>query len=290
MTSSWMIVAGFLFATMAVFVKLGSEHFGAAEMALYRSLFSLFVVLGIVGAQKGATVGTGHLGAHLMRGIVGSTSLIGYFYAITKLPVATAQTLNYTSPIFLAIATTVVMGEKISLWLLAAIVLGFAGVAMLLQPTFAAGSEGPAVIGLLSGIFSAWAYLSVRTLGRLGEPDWRVLFWFAIVASIMCAGWQAATGTFHAITLANVWMLLALGLCGTLAQLAMTRAYRTGNTLVVGAFSYSAVLFATLFTVVIWQERIGWLELAGMAVIVASGVMAMRVEKKEQVEEAGFES
>jgi drug/metabolite transporter (DMT)-like permease len=263
-----MIVAGFLFATMAVFVKLGAEHFGAAEMALYRSLFSFFLVLGIVG----------------------STSLIGYFYAITKLPVATAQTLNYTSPIFLAIATTVVLGEKVSLWLLAAIVLGFAGVAMLLQPTFAAGSEGPAFIGLLSGIFSAWAYLSVRTLGRLGEPDWRVLFWFAIVASIMCAGWQAATGAFHQVTMANVWMLLGLGLCGTLAQLAMTRAYRTGNTLVVGAFSYSAVLFATLFTVILWNERISWLEGAGMLVIVASGVMAMRVEKKEQVEEAGFES
>jgi drug/metabolite transporter (DMT)-like permease len=85
-------------------------------------------------------------------------------------------------------------------------------------------------------------------------------------------------------------MLLGLGLCGTLAQLAMTRAYRTGNTLVVGAFSYSAVLFATLFTLVIWRERIGWLEAAGIAVIIASGVMAMRVEKKEQVEEAGFES
>jgi drug/metabolite transporter (DMT)-like permease len=290
MTSSWMIVAGFLFATMAVFVKLGSEHFGAAEMALYRSLFSFFVVLGIVGVKPGATVRTEYIGGHLIRGIVGSTSLIGYFYAISKLPVATAQTLNYTSPIFLAIATTVVLGEKFSLWLLAAIVLGFAGVAMLLQPTFAAGSEGPAVIGLLSGIFSAWAYLSVRTLGRLGEPDWRVLFWFAIVASVMCAAWQATTGTFHPITLANVWMLLGLGLCGTLAQLAMTRAYRTGNTLVVGAFSYSAVLFATLFTVVIWNERIGWLDGAGIAVIVASGVMAMRVEKKEQVEEAGFES
>ena len=290
MTSSWMIVAGFLFATMAVFVKLGSEHFGAAEMALYRSLFSFFLVLGIVGMHRGATVRTAYTGAHLIRGIVGSTSLIGYFYAITKLPVATAQTLNYTSPIFLAIATTVVLGEKFSPWLLAAIVLGFAGVAMLLQPTFAAGSEGPAVIGLLSGIFSAWAYLSVRTLGRLGEPDWRVLFWFAVVASIMCAGWQAATGSFHAVTLANVWMLLGLGLCGTLAQLAMTRAYRTGNTLVVGAFSYSAVLFATLFTVVLWNEPIGLLEGAGMLVIVASGVMAMRVEKKEQVEEAGFES
>ena len=130
----------------------------------------------------------------------------------------------------------------------------------------------------------------MRTLGRLGEPDWRVVFWFGLVASVMCAGWQLATSTFHPITRGNIWILAGVGLCGTLAQLAMTRAYRTGNTLVVGAFSYSAVLFATLFTLAIWRERIGWLEAAGIAVIIASGVMAMRVEKKEQVEEAGFES
>jgi drug/metabolite transporter (DMT)-like permease len=285
-----MIVAGFLFATMAVFVKLGSEHFGAAEMAMYRSLFSLLFVLGVVRMKRGATLRTRFLGPHLMRSFVGSVSIIGYFYAITKLPVATANTLNYTSPIFLAIATSVVLGERISNGLLVAVALGFGGVALLLRPTFAAGTEGAAAIGLLSGIFAAWAYLSVRTLGRLGEPDWRVLFYFAGVATAMCAAWAALTSGFHAVTWSNAWMLAGLGLCGTLAQLAMTRAYRTGNTLVVGAFSYTTILFTALFTLAIWGGGIGWMEAAGMAVIAASGVLAMRVEAKEQVEEAGFES
>jgi drug/metabolite transporter (DMT)-like permease len=284
-----MIVAGFLFATMAVFVKLGSEHFGAAEMAMYRSLFSLVFVIGLAFTKR-ATLRTNYLAPHVMRSLVGSVSLIGYFYAITKLPVATANTLNYTSPIFLAIATTVVLGERFSNWLLVAIILGFGGVALLLRPTFAAGTEGPAAIGLLSGIFSAWAYLSVRTLGRLGEPDWRVLFYFALVATIMCATWNSLTGSFHAIGWSNAWMLVGIGLCGTLAQLAMTRAYRTGNTLVVGAFSYTAILFTTIFTLLIWGGGIGWMEVAGMAIIATSGVLAMRVEKKEIVEEAGFES
>jgi len=288
-----MLVAGFLFSTMAVFVKLGSAHFGAAEMALYRSLFSLFLVLGIVAVHRDreATLRTQYAGAHVIRGFIGSISLIAYFYAITRLPVATAQTLNYTSPIFLAIATTVVLRERFSAWLLVAIVLGFSGVAILLQPTFARGSEGPAAIGLFSGVFAAWAYLSVRTLGRLGEPDWRVLFFFGLVGTLMCGSWQLITdGTFHRPTATGAALLAALGLCGTLAQLAMTRAYRTGNTLVVGAFSYSTVFFSTIFTLLVWGEGVGVVEIAGMAVIAASGVMAMRVEKKEQVEEAGFES
>jgi drug/metabolite transporter (DMT)-like permease len=130
----------------------------------------------------------------------------------------------------------------------------------------------------------------VRTLGRVGEPDWRVLFYFALVATILSAAWNAMTSSFHALTWSNAWVLLGLGLCGTLAQLAMTRAYRTGNTLVVGAFSYTTILFTTIFTLLVWGGGIGWMEISGMIVIATSGVLAMRVEGKEQIEEAGFES
>jgi drug/metabolite transporter (DMT)-like permease len=290
MTSSWMIVAGLMFATMGVFVKLGAEHFGPAELAFYRSVFSFTSVLAVIGVRGSGTVRSERLGAHLLRGVLGTISLIAYFYAIAGLPLATAQTLNYTSPIFLAIMTTVVLREPLSTPLLVAIVLGFAGVTILLQPNFREGKEAAAMLGLASGVLSAWAYLAVRTLGRLGEPDWRVLFWFGLVASVICAGWQLATSTFHPLRWDNAWILAGVAIFGTLAQLAMTRAYRTGNTLVVGALSYSTILFATAATLVLWHERLQPLEWIGIAVIVASGIIAMRAEKKEQVEEAGFES
>jgi drug/metabolite transporter (DMT)-like permease len=284
-----MLVAGFLFAAMGLFVKMGAAHFGAAELAFYRSLFTLVSVFALV-TVRGQSLRSPHMPHHLLRGVVGAISLMGYFYAISRLPLATAQSLNYTSPIFLAIATTVVLGERFSPWLIVAVVMGFAGVGMLLQPNFEEGKEGAAVIGLLSGVLAAWAYLSVRTLGRLGEPDWRVVFWFGVVASVLCAAWQLASSTFHPVRWDNAWILVAMGACGTAAQLAMTRAYRTGNTLVVGAFSYSTIVFATAATIVLWDDRLTAMEWGGMAVIVASGIVAMRVEKKEQVEEAGFES
>ena len=290
MTSSWMLVAGLLFATMGVFVKLGSADFDAAELAMYRSLITLGAVLPL-GLARGGTLKTPHLTHHLVRGIAGAVSLIGYFYAISKLPLATAQTLNYTSPIFLAIATVAVLGERFSPWLIVAIVLGFGGVALLLQPTFAEGNEAPALIGLFSGVFAAWAYLSVRTLGKLGEPDWRVVFWFALIAVILCGAWQATTTReFHALRWDNVVNLAGMGVCGTAAQLAMTRAYRTGNTLVVSALSYSTLVFGAIATFLVWGDRIAPLSWLGMAIIVASGIIATRVEKKEQAEEAGFES
>ena len=289
MTSSWMIVAGFFFAARGVFVKFGAGEFDAAEMAFYRSFVGLFVVTGLVAAKRG-TVKTSHMSGHAIRSVVGSISLIGYFYAMTQLPLATAQTLNYTSPIFLAIATVVVLGEKFSPWLLAAIVLGFVGVAVLLQPNLQSGKEAAALIGLFSGVFSAWAYLSVRTLGKMGEPDYRVVFWFTVIGSILCAAWQLSTSSFHAVHLANIWIIVGIGFCGTAAQLAMTRAYRTGNTLVCGALSYSTLVFGAVATFIVWNERLAPFEWLGMGIIIASGILAMRVEKKEQVEEAGFES
>jgi drug/metabolite transporter (DMT)-like permease len=107
---------------------------------------------------------------------------------------------------------------------------------------------------------------------------------------VLCAAWQVSTSSFHALRWDNAWIVLGIGVTGTLAQLTMTRAYRTGTTLVVGALSYSTLVFAAVLAYFVWSERLQPLEWAGMAVIIASGILAMRVEKKEQIEEGGFES
>lgn len=289
MTSSWMIVASFLFAAAGVFVKLGAEDFTAAELTFYRSFITMLGAY-VLTRLAGGTVRTPYLGMHLLRGIWGGVSLLGFYYSITLMPLATAQTLNYTSPLFLAITTTLVLRERFSRWLIAAVALGFAGVAMLLQPSFRGGAGTPALIGLFAGLIASWAYLSVRTLGRLGEPDWRVVFWFGVVASVIAGGWQLLDGGFNPVRWQNVWLLLGLGLSGFLAQLALTRAYRTGNTLVVGAYSYAAIVFATVATIVIWDDRLGWFEWTGMAVIAGSGILAMMIERREKVEEGGFDN
>ena len=279
MTSSWMLVAGFFFAGAGIFVKLGSQDFGPAELAFYRSAFTLLATIGVVYSQRG-TVLTPHFGMHVVRGVMGAISLIGYFYAITQLPLATAITLNYTSPLFLAVTTTLVLRERFSPWLIVAVIVGFGGVTMLLQPNFEEGKDGPALVGLLSGVVAAWAYLSIRTMGRLGEPDWRIVFWFSVLSVIICGVAQLAAGGFNTVTSGNWWVLAGLGACGFFAQMAMTRAYRTGNALVAGALSYSTIVFGTVATIFLWDERLAWLEWLGMAVIIAAGIMAMRAERR----------
>lgn len=285
MTSSWMVVAGALFACMGVFVKLGAAHFSAAELAMYRSAVGLILIGGMVLVRR-QTLVTVHWRTHLLRGGVGFVSLIAYFYAVTQMPLATAMTLSYTAPLFLAAMTTLLLREKFPPLLIAAIVLGFAGTALIFRPSASDGHLLPALLAVGSGFFAAWAYLNVRKLGRAGEPDWRIVFYFTLISTIGGAVFQfvfapqAGAARFNPITWQNLWILVGMGLCATGAQLALTRAYRTGNTLVVGALSYSTVVFACIAGLIVWQDVLPLMSWVGIAVIIAGGVLATQVETK----------
>jgi drug/metabolite transporter (DMT)-like permease len=113
----------------------------------------------------------------------------------------------------------------------------------------------------------------------MGEPEWRVVFYFSLIAAAS-SGLIMLLGEIHPVTLHNLPVLLGLGGSATLAQLAMTRAFRTGKTLVVSGLSYSTVVFASLFGIILWGEALplaGWI---GMALIVAGGVLSLRLSPK----------
>ena len=105
MHSLWMLAAGLLFALMGIFVKIAAETFSTAELVFYRSLMQMGVAW-IVLARSGLSARTTRLGMHVHRGVAGFVSLFMFYYSLTALPVATAMTLNYTSPLFLALLLT----------------------------------------------------------------------------------------------------------------------------------------------------------------------------------------
>jgi len=283
MKSSWMLVAGLLFGCMGVFVKLGAAHFSYVELVFYRSFFGLLLVYGIMRQQR-VGVATQHWRNHLWRGISGSVALALFFYCITVLPLATAVTLNYTAPLFLTIFTMLVFKDKFHLPLTIAIGLGFCGVVLLLHPTLQQDQLLPGLLGLISGFLAGVAYLNVRQLGMIGEPDTRTVFYFSLIASIGSGIWMLFD-TVHTITLQGLAILLGLGFSATLAQLAMTRAYRTGRTLVVGSLAYSTIVFASLFGMLLWNEVLSLSSWLGMAFIIASGVLSLRLSPKHPPKE-----
>lgn len=273
-----MLVAGFLFGCMGVFVKLGTEYFSHIELVFYRSFLGLLMIYAII-RQRGLSLSTHHLKQHLWRGVSGTIALMLYFYCITVLPLATAVTLNYTAPLYLSILTMLAFKEHFRPAFSGAILLGFCGVILLLHPTLAQDQFIPGLIGLISGFLAGIAYLNVKQLGLRGEPGWRVVFYFSLIAAIS-SGVGMLLGTIHPITAPGLFILLGLGSTATLAQLAMTRAYHTGKMLVAGSLSYSTVIFASIFGMILWGETLPLMGWIGMGLIIAGGVLSLKLAPK----------
>lgn len=280
-----MLLAGASFALMGVLVKLATQWFSSNELVFYRSLVALALLPAVVSLRHGPDGGRRFLGAHtalhLRRGLVGFLALATFFYAVAHLPLSVAITLNYSSPLFLALLMPWQLDERPGRAQYVTVFAGFLGVALLLRPWDSApGDLFAGLVGLASGVLAAFAYVHVRRLGRLGEPEWRTVFWFALVSGIGAALLASLEGWHAAAALDHPGLLLGLGGFATLGQLAMTRAYRKGDTAVVAALAYSTVVFGSVLDALIFRMEMpltGW---AGMLITVLAGIRAVQLTRR----------
>jgi S-adenosylmethionine uptake transporter len=208
------------------------------------------------------------------------------------LPLGTAMTLSYTSPLFLAafsVAASLMAGRRINWTMAVAVGVGFAGVLLVLQPSFDDSQSSAALAGLASGVMAALAYWHIKELGRHGEPEWRIVFYFAAMGIALGLIGALATG-FSPHSARGVALLLLVGLTATLAQLAMTRAYGHGRTLLTANLQFSAIVFASILGLLVFDDRIGPASWLGIGFIIASGVLAtvisaQRARPEQSVEE-----
>ena len=126
------------------------------------------------------------------------------------------------------------------------------------------------MIGVASGFFAAIAYINVKQLGNLGESEWHVVFYFTLISTLITGVWLLFT-TFSPVTSYGLLLLLSIGMTATLAQLAMTRAYHQGVTLIVTALGYSTVLFSSLLGILLWDEVLSPIAWLGMSLIILGG-------------------
>ncbi len=277
MSPAWLIVcATLLFATMGVCVKLASAEYPAGEIVFYRSLTGAVMMLGLA-RWNGGSVRTKVPGMHFWRSLSGVVSLCLWFYAIGNLPLATAITLNYMSSVWMALfllGGTIALGtSRIDGHLIATVLVGFAGVALMLRPTIEAQQLWHGLMGLLSGVIAATAYLQVTALGRIGEPEYRIVFWFSVGgvgAGVLSLLW---TG-LHALTWHGGLLLLAVGVLASVAQLMITRAYSTGRTLVNASLQYLGIAWSFAYGVLLFGDQVTAMAIAGMLLIAGAGLSA----------------
>jgi drug/metabolite transporter (DMT)-like permease len=276
-----MIAGAFFFATMAVCVKFASAWFNSFELVFWRGILGMLFIW-LLARRQGVTLATRYPLMHAWRSLIGVVSLGAWFYALATLPLATAMTLNYMSSVWVA---AFLVGGALIAWnprngdawparqglVALAVMTGFVGVVLMLRPTVEQSQVFGAIVGLLSGMASAFAYMQVMALGRIGEPDTRTVFYFA-VASALAGGIGMAAGGTSLWDWTHAWWLLPLGLLAALGQLCITRAYSQGATLVVASLQYFGIVFGAIYSVTLFGDAmapLGWL---GMALIVASGV------------------
>ncbi|MEN7526246.1 MULTISPECIES: DMT family transporter [unclassified Cupriavidus] len=276
MQSLWMLFAAFAFSLMGVGVKLASDYYTTGEIVFYRSLIGV-TIMWIMLRSQGISVRTPHMVTHIKRSLFGVTALLLWFTSITMLPLATAMTLNYMSPVWIALiigagAALAGTGRTADKKLIGAILMSFGGVICLLQPSVVGHNQlAGGMIGLISGVFTALAYVEVRQLGQLGEPEGRIVFYFSAVGLACGLVWMLYSGV-SPMTWRGAGMLLAIGILATLGQTSMTRAYKRGNTLLTANLQYAGIVFSSLWGILVWNDKLNWVSWLGMALIVGSGI------------------
>lgn len=275
----WALLGALSFATMGVCVKFASASYSHYEIVMYRGLIGA-IFMGVLMGKAGISVKTSVPLMHLWRSIVGVTALMCWFYALGRIPIATGMTLNYMSSVWIGVILLSTgwlfqaqrANARRQLPLMVTIVMGFVGVALLLRPTFEGENALAAVVGLISGIGAAFAYLQVSALTKIGEPESRVVFYFSIGGTL-----AGAAGTYWYGASAWSWTalwLLPVGVLATLGQWCITKAYGSGATLLVANLQYAGIAFAALYGLVIFEDQMPWFSWLGMGIIVVSGMLA----------------
>lgn len=272
--SLWMVAGALCFTTMGVLVKLTQNRFSlhAYELVFWRVLVAV-IILGVHILMTQKSLKTAYFKQHLWRSLAGTVSLFMFFYGIVHLPLATAVTFSYTSSLFLAILSVIILKEKPSNLTWFALILGLAGIVFILRPSILNNGIIPSLIGVASGVVAGYAYLQVRELSQLGEPSWKIVFYFSLIALIGAA----LVSTFVGWTLPTLAMLpyiMGIGLSAMIGQLLMTHAYKVGRKFMVASLSYLVVVLSSLYGVIALDEPMGIMVVLGIACVIASGVLS----------------
>lgn len=260
-----------IFSTMGVLIKLAS-HAGIKlpEIMFWRQLLALPIVLIWIAAGPGfPSLRTKKLAIHARRTLLGLAAMSGTFGALVLLPLAEATTFSFTVPIFATILAGLVLREAVGWHRWAAVLLGFAGVIIVLQPGSSAIPLAGAAVGLAAAILVAITSLQIRELGRT-EQATTTVFWFTLLSIPALAAVLPFVFTPHDV---REWMLLAgIGTLGGLGQLAATASFRLAPVSVVVVVDYSGLVWSTLFGWLVWAHIPAAATWVGAPLIIASGL------------------
>jgi len=259
------------YAVMTAFMKAASaDDVGAFEMLFYRSTLGMPVILAwlLIGPGIGVIRTTRPL-AHLGRSTVGLFGILTNFNALILLPLATASTIGFSAPIFATILSALLLSERVGPHRWAAVLIGFLGIAVIMQPGGTGVSHVGMAFALCAALGNAGVNVTIRQLGGTEHPG-AIVFWFFICSTVVATIAMPFVGHWHSWTV--MALLLGGAIAGAVMQLLMTMSLSAAPVSAIAPFDYTQIVWALLFDWLIWSEAPTWTVLVGAALIVASGL------------------
>ncbi len=281
----YMLIASFTFAIMGAFAKLSSEYMSSLEVVFFRNIAGV-ILIGIAIIKKPLLNKGGKPLLLFFRGFMGFIALLAFFYNIAHIPLGDAMTFSKTSPIFTAIFAWIFLSEKLSLKAWGAIGVGFIGILFITQPSMI-GFTKYDLLGIFSGVGAALAYTSIRELRNYYDTR-------AIVLSFMSVGTIGPIVLFilspyidepeldflfgeFVMPSGIVWFyVLAMGVFATISQLLMTKAYGETKAGIVGAVSYTNIVFSIAVGMMLGDASPDLVTIFGILLIVFAGIMVAK--------------
>jgi drug/metabolite transporter (DMT)-like permease len=267
---AWMALAQFLFALMGIGARIGGRDVPWQEVGATRFAVGAMTAYAVA-RVRGQPLRITGVRAAWMRSLFGTLSAAGTFfvYAAPGLPIGDAVTLLSTSPIFVAILSAPLLGERVRPSIAVALALGFSGIVLVAQPSFSTAGHLVAA-GAGAAVAAALAMIWLRRIGPNESSE-------AIVLHFSCVGFAAmllaAIPVWKTPTAHDAPALAFMGLCGGLAQIAMTRAYTLDQAARVSAMTFSSVVFMRVLAVPVFGEVPSLRQVAGSLLVIGSGVL-----------------
>jgi drug/metabolite transporter (DMT)-like permease len=274
-----MLLSVLVFGLMAALVKLASAQQPIGQIIFFRNAFA-FIPLYFFIRQAGGfpTLRTRYVRQHVVRVIAGVASMALIFSAYAVMPLADVVAIGLSAPIFLTSLSVPMLGEKVGWRRWSAVGAGFIGIFIITRPDSEV-FDAVALVPLGGAVFYAVAMIQIRKVGTR-EPASTMTFYYTLCAALIAAAslpWQWVTPTPSMLV-----CLIAIGLLGGVAQVAVTEAYRLAPVSLIALFEYTALLVTAVFGYAIWgqvPDRLVWL---GAAVVAASSLYIGRREAVRQ--------
>lgn len=276
------IFSAFGFAIMAMFVRL-CDDYGEEVSSLQKSFFRniiAFTVAAVVYARSRTTktadatpqpLDTKALTILLVRCVAGCIGIFANFYALSKIPIAEAMTLNKTAPFFTIVFSWMFLKETPNLRQLLAIFIAFSGVMLVVKPGFTANDMLASCCALAGGLGAGIAYTCVRELGvRKINTAFIVLFFsaFSSLASI-----PFMINSFSPMSLPQTIILLGAGAGAAIGQFGVTTAYRFAPPRRIAVYDYTNIIFTAALGYLAFGQIPDTISTAGFIAIIAAAIL-----------------